>query len=488
MMKEVRMTIGWVIGTLVFLLTGCDQGEKEVALPGERMEIAISGAGGGFVQTRGPIGENETGPKFGMIHIQETYICETEDQDPNTGVHWGHYEVRSGTSGMLSAIEDKEENKLFWESDSKVKYDFYGISVPPATNYEGDREPVENPQPGVKFNIRDDGVVEGEVTFGDYTRGLEYFVGGRVYDKVRPGDLAVAMTFQRQVCKIVFEKITHYNQTGEVQTPVLECEIIFPNLPSRATFNIEELHPSDKVYGAPGTYLSTCHYVTLHYDDEENGIKMKWRDLENKEDLPKKRLYHALYVPPFKFWGAESERPENQPGFFVVIYNDRSFTGNIYGIDINGKNFTEVYQGEFCNLKEIILKDGPATGGGDGSVIIPWSVESEEDVPHHRYPGVYSADDAKQLLEALLKKTEIPEKFYEEREENGKKVKVIRLFTNMDWSEVTGELIIPTDYILAGQGYNVTLGSGGSLSGIQKGNLYINEVLYVDGVIEDIYE
>lgn len=184
-MKEVRMTIGWVIGTLVFLLTGCDQGEKEVALPGERMEIAISGAGVGFVQTRGPIGENETGPKFGTIHIQETYICETEDQDPNTGVHWGHYEVRSGTSGMLSAIEDKEENKLFWESDSKVKYDFYGISVPPATNYEGDREPVENPQPGVKFNIRDDGVVEGEVTFGDYTRGLEYFVGGRVYDKVR---------------------------------------------------------------------------------------------------------------------------------------------------------------------------------------------------------------------------------------------------------------------------------------------------------------
>ena len=88
----------------------------------------------------------------------------------------------------------------------------------------------------------------------------------------------------------------------------------------------------------------------------------------------------------------------------------------------------------------------------------------------------------------MLKKTEIPEKFYEEREENGKKVKVIRLFTNMDWSEVTGELIIPTDYILAGQGYNVTLGSGGSLSGIQKGNLYINEVLYVDGVIEDIYE
>ena len=71
-MKEVRMKIGWVIGTLVFLLTGCDQGEKEVALPGERMEIAISGAGVGFVQTRGPIGENETGPKFGMIHIQET--------------------------------------------------------------------------------------------------------------------------------------------------------------------------------------------------------------------------------------------------------------------------------------------------------------------------------------------------------------------------------------------------------------------------------
>lgn len=45
MMKEVRMTIGWVIGTLVFLLTGCDQGEKGGALPGERMELPSPGQG-----------------------------------------------------------------------------------------------------------------------------------------------------------------------------------------------------------------------------------------------------------------------------------------------------------------------------------------------------------------------------------------------------------------------------------------------------------
>lgn len=76
----------------------------------------------------------------------------------------------------------------------------------------------------------------------------------------------------------------------------------------------------------------------------------------------------------------------------------------------------------------------------------------------------------------------MPQQFYEER---GGGKKVIRLFANVDWSQLTGELWISEEYILAGQGYNITLGEGGSLTCRQEGKLYINKELYVDGVKQE---
>ena len=321
--------------------------------------------------------------------------------------------------------------------------------------------------------------------FGDYSKGLEYFVGHTVSDKVRPGNFKLSMAFKRQVSKLVFCKFIHKNKNGEPQEPVESCKIIFPNLPKQATFNMAEFHQFDNTVA---TSLRDFHYVTFHYDTDEDklGIEFEWR--QRYTDEPNQRLYHALYVPPFKFWEGEDGRPESQLGFFIVMYNNKSYTGNIYGINLDkdgkptGKDATRVQAGEMCRFDEIILQDGPVAGGGDGSAIIPWSTKEEEDMPQHRYSGVYSADDAMRLYEALKAGADVPQQFYEER---GGGKKVIRLFANVDWSQLAGELRISEEYILAGQGYNITLGEGGSLTCRQEGKLYINKELYVDGVKQE---
>ena len=49
----------------------------------------------------------------------------------------------------------------------------------------------------------------------------------------------------------------------------------------------------------------------------------------------------------------------------------------------------------------------------------------------------------------------------------------INLFTHVDWSKVTTAINIPNGYTLNGNGYNVTLGENGSITGQQK-NIYID--------------
>lgn len=479
MMKNMTIQIRWMMGMLVLLLAGCDKESDDMVLPVGRREIVVSGVGTGFVQKRELIGDKDTGPKYGVFYIIET--MKLNDQ-PLGNPRWGCYKVKDGTIGSLTAKDTA--SVFFWEEDEAVKYAFRALSVPPATNYPEDKYPVENPVAGVRIDTLSDGTAKGKVWFGDYSKGLEYFVGYTVADKLRPGDFKLSMSFKRQVSKLVFRNFTHKTQDGNTVTPVNECKIIFPNLPNQATFNMEEFHQFDNTVA---TSTKDFHYVTFHYDTGEDnlGIEFDWK--QRYSDDTNQRLYHALYVPPFKFWEGEDGRPESQLGFFIVMYNNKSYTGNIYGINLDnngeptGKDATQVQAGEMCRFDEIILQDGPVAGGGDGSIIIPWSTKEEEDMPQHRYAGVYSADDAMRLYEALKSGKDVPQQFYEER--NGKKV--IRLFANVDWSQLTGELKIPDDYILAGQGYKITLGEGGSLTCAQEGKLYINKELYVDGVKQE---
>lgn len=165
-------------------------------------------------------------------------------------------------------------------------------------------------------------------------------------------------------------------------------------------------------------------------------------------------------------------RPENQSGFFVIKRKSangiKTYTGNIN----NNNNRIQLFAGESIRLN-VTLKDGPATGGGDGSIITEWSTAGEADVPHHPIPGIYTKEEAGKLLEALQSKTPnkipIPEAFY--KMEDGKKV--IRLFINIDWSNLTETLTLPDNIVLDGQGYNVKLGSNGSIEGNLK-DIYIS--------------
>lgn len=480
-MKNMTIQIKWMMGMLVLLLAGCDKESDDMVLPVGRREIVVSGVGTGFVQKRDAIGQNETGPKFGEFYFLKTMVLNNQ---PLGKPRWGCYKVTDGVIGELTA-KDKA-SAFYWEEDEAVKYTFHALSNPPAANYADDKYPVENPVAGVHIDTLSDGTALGRVMFGDYSKGLEYFVGHTVSDKIRPGDFKLSMNFKRQVSKLVFRKFTHKTQDGKTLTPVDSCKIIFPNLPNQATFNMAEFHQAGNTVA---TSTRDFHYVTFHYDtgEEHWGIEFDWRK-RYSNDLNNELLYHALYVPPFKFWEGEDGRPESQLGFFIVMYNNKSYTGNIYGINLDndgkptGKDITEVQAGELCRFDEIILQDGPVAGGGDGFAIIPWSTKDEVDMPQHRYTGVYSADDARLLYEALKAGAEVPEQFYEKRPDG---TKVIRLFANVDWSQLTGELKIPDDYILAGQGYNITLGEGGSLTCAQEGKLYINKELYVDGVKQE---
>ncbi len=70
---------------------------------------------------------------------------------------------------------------------------------------------------------------------------------------------------------------------------------------------------------------------------------------------------------------------------------------------------------------------------------------------------------------------EIPAAFYQGPNEETSGKKIIRLFTNIDWFILITELDITGDCILVGQGYNITLGENGLITGTVEGDLYVNE-------------
>ena len=236
-MKNMTIQIKWMMGMLVLLLAGCDKESDDMVLPVGRREIVVSGVGTGFVQKRDAIGQNETGPKFGEFYFLKTMVLNNQ---PLGKPRWGCYKVTDGVTGELTA-KDKA-SAFYWEEDEAVKYTFHALSNPPAANYADDKYPVENPVAGVHIDTLSDGTALGRVMFGDYSKGLEYFVGHTVSDKIRPGDFKLSMAFKRQVSKLVFRKFIHKDKNGETQEPVESCKIIFPNLPKQATFNLSLIH------------------------------------------------------------------------------------------------------------------------------------------------------------------------------------------------------------------------------------------------------
>lgn len=460
-MKE---TIKYMIGVFALLLAGCSSEQSDMIDPGQPAEIRFEATGDKFVQTRAEdlIGSSDTGPNFGTFYMLQT---DKDGQEP----FWGHYEIKSGDAGKLSPTDDNF--KLIWKEWRK-DYFFRGISTP-----QGE----DSANPGVTFSHNEDGTTQtGQVRFGDYKTGLEYFVGVTVGPKsLVTNSQTVVMNFRRQVCKLVFCQFQHLSQVGgEVGYPT-ECTIIFPNLPKTASFDMEHFRAQRYVYNPDKHLVNGNDYVTFDYKEEDMGATMEWKKSDDfKQNDQKSHYLHSFYLPWFEFGGGEDNMPENKLGFFIVQTSGKTYTGNLFGNDMR----SSIYAGEYLLIENVVLKDGPAVGGGDGSAIAQWEVAPSTEHPHHRLPGIYSQEDADILLDALLNDKEIPATFYEETAE-GKKT--IRLFKNIDWSSVTTEITIPDDYVLEGQGFFIKLGAEGSVNPKNlKGELYINGKLYIDGNLQ----
>lgn len=459
-MKYMRTAIKYMIGVFALLFSGCDSIQEDIDCSEGATEVLLSATGGEYIQTRAsePIGSNESGLKFGTF-----YLLQTTAQAETEKLSWGHYQVTDGAAGRLSPIDD--EHKLFW-ADRDTKYFFRAISVP---KVEGDA------LPGVTFEHEETtGEAIGTVRFGDYKTGLEYFVGVTVGPTSVTESPVLTMDFKRQVCKLIFVSFKHLDAKNQPDYPE-ECTIMFPNLPAVATFDMEHFRAKEETYDPGKGIVKGNDYVTLVAGENRMGAKMEWHKTQTSIDAAM-LIEHAFYLPPFRFWDGADNIPENQPGFFIVtLTNGKTYTGNLYGND----NITGLYAGEYNRLVEVTLKDGPAVGGGEGSAIASWLQSPPTEHPHHRLPGIYSKEDAEALLDALQNGKDIPATFYQEDETTEGK-KIIRLFMNIDWSSVTGEVKIPDDCVLIGQGFNIKLGDGGSITGEIQGELYINGKLRKD--------
>lgn len=447
--------IGYMISLFALFFVGCN---NEVAIevsPEQSAEVLFSGCEDDFVLTKANpnylIGKDGTAKKFGTFYILQT------KEDIDGELHWGRYIVNDGKEGQLTLKDGTEDEKLIWE-DGTTNYLFRSISVPPG---------IDSDNPGVVFNLNE---MTGTVTFGDYTTGLEYFMGVTVGPQSLANGQVLSMTYKRQVCKVVFWAFYYEHADGTIDKDIVtECQICFPNLPVSATFDMKHFHKQQSKYNANEPIQGGCDYVTLDFKDRPKAPQITWR--KNDPDASEKSsdIFHAFYLPPFKFWDGKDSKPENQSGFFVVTYNGKTYTGNINGYQENNTTHEEelkkleLFASDFCRLT-ITLKDGSLVGGGGGSAIAEWNVEDEKDVSHHRVPGIYSQEDADKLLDALINKTPIPEVFFDDD--------IIRLFTNIDWSSVEG-ITIPDGYTLDGQGYNIKMSESGTIEGNYK-NLYIN--------------
>lgn len=487
-MNYMNRTISCVMGVFALLMTACDSNmETDALTAGPSLEVVFSGEDNGFelpLQTRAKddIGGSGDGlpSDYGTFYMMQ--IPASGQKPIEQGPFWGIYQVPDGESGKLTPVS-QDKDKLQWKEPS-IKYIFQGINVPPVM--------VKDATPAVTFNYDAMHTAEsatGTVRFGDYKGGLEYFVGATSAAQALVDGKEVDIRFYRQVCKVVFREFTHKKDSKDNGTVLSgPLEIIFPNLPQTATFDMAHFHEQQRVTTGTGANMD---FVTLNVPENvEYGVGMTWEKVQNKEEADIKQ---ALYLIPFIFWdGKDGSRPEDQSGFFVVKYDGKTYTGNINGQNYQNGTITDkanqLYPANFCRL-DIVLQDGPMQGGGSGSIIAGWGTKGEETTQHPPVPGIYSQEDAQKLLEALLSNNSenIPVPFYREEKRtdasgNEKTVKVIRLFKNIDWSAVIGtELTIPNGFVLMGQGYNVTLGDGTSIKGEQEGKLYINGVLYEDG-------
>lgn len=430
---------------------------------------------------------NETTEDFGTFYIWQEITSPEEGETTEELHYFQQYEKATGEQGNLAVVDAaNEEGRLNWH-DQTSEHTFYSWTQPNVTENQQITGGVDmkNTLPENFGEQENESSITGTVTYG--TNGetnLEIFIvtkkGPISYDEWGQD---VALYFERPIAKITLLGVTYIDANGAENANIETCTLLFPNMYKTASFN-------------PFSWNGETQNV-LSTDDQETGIKWEWHKTVTKEHDAK-----SLYVHPFKFGSDNNTNPSDDNnddntgihedrGFFIVQMafsngSTKSYTGTLNSLNLTPTSATAKKQlnaGEHMQLYLTVTDGG---GVGIGYQIIDWDTEEEQTLPQYRIPGVYNKDDADRLLDALQKAAnssgtytfpEGVEDLVVETSVDGATSKTydINLFTHIDWSSVTnGDINIPDNCILKGNGYNVSLGTGGNITGKQVENIYVN--------------
>lgn len=400
---------------------------------------------------------NETGQDFGTF-----YIWMKVGSDNSFKSFFQPYIEAPAKQGNLVIDSETDETEcLNWYNETS-KHTFYAWTQP---SVSGDNNEITG---GVEMNQTfkygkqaENTELTGTVIYGtNKETDLEKFIitqkGPISYDEWGQD---VALYFERPIAKITLEGITYIDPDGRFNENIKEATIQFPNMYKQATFK----PLVDGIQNVLSVDSNTPKWITWNWDKKDD---------DNK----------SLYVHPFVLGSSSSDDKvgiQNDEGFFIVTVNvadpdqpvnNHSYVGTLNSLKLSSSSTStkkqELNAGQCMHLY-LIVRDGAGVGGG--YKIVDWNEKGEQTLPQYRIPGVYNEKDAERLLEALTT-TEDSKKFPKGVEDllvgND-----INLFTHVNWSGQT--ITIPTDYTLKGNGYNVTLGDSGSITGQQK-NIYID--------------
>lgn len=393
---------------------------------------------------------NGTNREFGTFYIW----MDVEEMSS----YFQQYEIVSGEQGSLGVIDNGD--KLNWK-DKTSNHTFYAWTQPHVTGNEDETSTITG---GVNMQIPEFGTKEnssekpsGTVTFG--TNGetnLEQFIitkKGPISYNTWGQD--VALYFERPISKIVLDMVIHIDANGVISKNIEECSIVFPNMYKEAAFN-------------PFSFGDVNKSLLKGDDENGKGIEWNWKKNNNKSN--------SLYVLPFKF-GDDDNSIQNDFGYFIVTLDDKNYAGSLNSLIIDESDTPNELKAGECLKLYLTINDGG--GVGIGYQIIDWNTEGNEDIYEHRIPGVYNKEDADRLLEALTTTDESKkfpigvEDLIVNTGDDTNPSYEINIFTHINWSLVTTEIKIPDNYTLKGNGFNVTLGQGGRISG-EVENIYID--------------
>lgn len=423
---------------------------------------------------------NETTEDFETFYIWQDITSQGEGETTEKLHYFQQYVEVTGEQGNLAIADtDNEEGRLNWH-DQTSEHTFYSWTQPNVTDDQqkitggvdmGNTLSTNWGKQESKPNIT------GTVTYG--TNGetnLEKFIvtkkGPISYDEWGQD---VALYFERPIAKITLLGVTYIDANGAENANIQTCTLLFPNMYKTASFN-------------PFLWNDNGTQNVLSTDNQETGIKWEWHKTVTTEHDAK-----SLYVHPFQFGkdGDSTQSDDNtgihkDPGFFIIQMQfsngTKNYTGTLNSLNLTPTSTTEKKQlnaGEHMQLYLTVTDGG---GVGIGYQIINWNTEEEQTLPQYRIPGVYNEEDAKRLLEALQKAADTStypdytfpngvEDLIVNKGDDTTPQYEINLFTHVNWSGQN--ITIPTGYTLKGNGYNVTLGENGSITGQQK-NIYIN--------------